>query len=76
MYWKKLRFCNEFFNQGQSRFYDYQMVIATHSPFILSHKGGKIYDLDEERVDVKKWTELRNVRTYYEFFRKFEDEFV
>lgn len=50
--------------------------MATHSPFILSLKGGKIYDLDEERVDVKKWTELRNVRTYYEFFRKFEDEFV
>lgn len=30
-------------------------VIATHSPFILSLGGVKIYDLDEERVEVKRW---------------------
>lgn len=57
------------------RFYNCQLVIATHSPFILSIKGAKIYDLDEERVDVKHWTELENVRIYYEFFKKCENEF-
>lgn len=37
---------------------------------------GKIYDLDEERIDVKRRTSLRNVRTYYDFFKKYEDEFL
>lgn len=32
-------------------------------------KSAKIYDLDEEPVDVKRWTELTNVRVYYEFFK-------
>ena len=58
------------------RFYNCQLVIATHSPFLLSMKGAKIYDLDEYRVDVKKWTELKNVRAYYEFFKKHEDDFL
>ena len=26
-------------------------------------------------VDVKKWTELGNVKTYYEFFREHRNEF-
>ena len=38
-------------------------------------KGAKIYDMDEETVDVKRWTELENVREYYRFFKKHEDEF-
>ena len=38
-------------------------------------KGAKIYDMDEEVVDVKHWSELLNVRVYYEFFKKHEKEF-
>ena len=38
-------------------------------------RGAKIYDMDEEIVDVKKWTELANVRSYYEFFKRHEKEF-
>ena len=45
-------------------------MIATHSPFVLAIRGAKIYDLDEEPVDVKRWTELENVRAYYDFFKK------
>lgn len=52
-----------------------QFIIATHSPFLLSIKGAKIYDMDEETVDVKKWTKLKNVKLYYNFFRKHKDEF-
>lgn len=52
-----------------------QFIISTHSPFILAMRGAKIYDLDEDPVDVKRWTELENVRTYYEFFKQREDEF-
>lgn len=46
-----------------------QMVIATHSPFILSIAGAKIYDLDSSPVTIKNWWELDNVRAYYDFFQ-------
>ena len=49
-------------------------MIATHSPFVLAIRGAKIYDLDEEPVDVKRWTELENVRAYYDFFKKHASE--
>ena len=58
-----------------ARFLNCQFIISTHSPFILGMKGAKIYDLDDDPVDVKKWTELENVCTYYEFFKEREDEF-
>ena len=63
------------FLEDSARFFGCQFVIATHSPFLLSMRGAKIYDMDEEVVDVKRWTELENVRTYYEFFRKYKDQF-
>lgn len=63
------------FLEDSARFFGCQFVIATHSPFLLSMRGAKIYDLDEEVVDVKRWTELGNVRAYYEFFKKHESEF-
>lgn len=58
-----------------ARFYGCQFIIATHSPFLLAMKGAKIYDLDEDPADVKKWTEMGNVRAYYEFFREHRSEF-
>jgi len=63
------------FLEDSVRFFGCQFVIATHSPFLLSMREAKIYDLDEDVVDVKRWTELKNVRAYYEFFKKHEDEF-
>ena len=45
------------------------------NPFLLAMKGAKIYDLDENPVDVKKWTELENVLAYYDFFKKYEKNF-
>ncbi len=64
------------FLEENARFFGCQFVIATHSPFLLSLRGAKIYDMDEEPVDVKKWTELSNVRAYYDFFKKHEDDFL
>jgi predicted ATPase len=61
--------------RDSARFFGCQFIIATHSPFLLSMEGAKIYDLDEDQVSVKKWTELENVRHYYDFFKKHEDEF-
>lgn len=63
------------FLEDSARFFGCQFIIATHSPFLLSMRGAKIYDMDEETVDVKRWTELPNVRAYYEFFKKYEKEF-
>ncbi len=63
------------FLEDSARFFGCQFIIATHSPFLLSMKGAKIYDMDEEPVNVKKWTELSNVRAYYDFFKKHEKEF-
>lgn len=64
------------FLEDSTRFFGCQFIIATHSPFLLSMKGAKIYDMDEEVVDVKRWTELANVRAYYDFFKQHEMEFV
>lgn len=63
------------FLEDSARFFGCQFIIATHSPFLLSMRGAKIYDLDEEPVDVKRWTELKNVREYYAFFKEHEREF-
>ena len=63
------------FLEDSARFFGCQFIIATHSPFLLAMRGAKIYDMDEEVVDVKKWTELENVRAYYDFFKKHEEEF-
>ena len=63
------------FIEDSARFFGCQFVISTHSPFVLAMRGAKIYDLDEDPVDVKKWTELENVRAYYNFFKEHEDEF-
>ncbi|AKN31531.1 ATPase AAA [Clostridium carboxidivorans P7] len=61
--------------EDSARYLGCQFIISTHSPFLLAMSGAKIYDLDKNPVDVKKWTELENVRTYYEFFKRHENEF-
>jgi predicted ATPase len=57
------------------RYFGCQFIISTHSPFLLSMIGAKIYDLDEYPVSIKNWTELENVRIYYEFFKSHNSEF-
>lgn len=49
-----------------------QLIIATHSPFLLSIPGAKIYDLDYTPVDVCEWYEVNDVKYYFEFFKKNE----
>lgn len=52
-----------------------QFIIATHSPVLLSMKGATIYNLDSYPAVECKWTELPNVRRYYEFFMERRGEF-
>ena len=53
------------FLEDSARFYGCQLIISTHSPFLLSMKGARIYDLDAYPVSVKPWTELENVKAYH-----------
>lgn len=52
-----------------------QFIISTPSPFLLAMRGAKVYNLDENPVDIKRWTGLENVRIYYDFFKRYENEF-
>ncbi len=63
------------FIEDSARFYRCQFVISTHSPFLLSMKGARVYDLDAVPVEEKNWTCLPNVRLFYDFFQEHKDEF-
>lgn len=52
-----------------------QFIIATHSPIFLSMKDAKIYNLDSCPADTCRWTELPNVRRYFDFFMEHRSEF-
>ncbi len=60
---------------NSARFFGCQFIIATHSPIFLSMKKARIYNLDSIPVRTCNWTELENVRKYYEFFKSHEAEF-
>lgn len=62
--------------ESTARVTDTQFIIATHSPIFLSLKGAKVYNLDAYPAGVCNWTELPNVRKYFEFFMDRRDEFV
>lgn len=58
-----------------ARFFNCQFIIATHSPFMLGTLDAKIYNLDAPLLRTYKWTELENVRFFYDFFRARSKEF-
>lgn len=53
-----------------SRFCGCQFIIATHSPFLLSLPGARIYDLDASPACPKEWWQLENTRIYFDFFHR------
>ncbi len=58
------------------RFFDAQLIIATHSPFMLSIPGANIYNLDSEEFCITDdWTSLDNMREYYSLFSEYADRF-
>ena len=58
------------------RFFDAQLIIATHSPFMLSIPGARIYDLDAEEFCITDdWTTLDNMMEYYRLFRSYAECF-
>ena len=63
------------FLENSARFFGCQLVIATHSPFLLSMRGAAVYDMDAEPVCRRRWTELPAVRAYWSFFQRHQREF-
>lgn len=58
-----------------ARFFGAQLIIATHSPFILSIPGAKIYNLDSEELSVTEdWTTLDNMKEYYALFKQYSEK--
>lgn len=64
------------FLQDSAENFGCQFVISTHSPILLSIEGAKIYDIDAFPVECKKWTELENVKAYFNFFWENRAEFT
>ena len=58
-----------------SRYLGVQFIIATHSPFMLGIINAKIYNLDTNDYKVQKWSELENVKYFYNFFKNKKNEF-
>ncbi len=61
--------------ESSVRYLGDQFIIATHSPFLLSMEGARVYDLDSCPACVRDWWELENVRCYYDFFKSHRDKF-
>lgn len=53
-----------------------QLVIATHSPLLLSIEGARIYDLDHSPISLRPWYEMENVRLLFHFFNEHRDLFL
>ena len=60
----------KYFLEDCVRHHSCQFIISTHSPFLLSLKGARIYDIDSVPVRECKWTELPSVKVYQEFFEE------
>ncbi|MBQ4424833.1 MAG: AAA family ATPase [Lachnospiraceae bacterium] len=54
--------------EEMERYCGCQFIIATHSPFLLSMEGARIYDLDASPAEIRNWWELENVKIYYDLF--------
>ena len=57
--------------QYMVRYNNCQVIISTHSPFLLSMENAKIYDLDTNPVKVCKFNELDSMKKYVDLFQKF-----
>ena len=59
-----------------TRYCGCQLIIATHSPFLLALPDAWVLDLDSSPVREKNWWELENTKAYFDFFWKHKDRFL
>lgn len=65
----------KYFIEDSVRNHGCQFIISTHSPFLLSLKSARIYDIDSVLVRECRWTELPSVKVYKDFFEEKSCEF-
>ncbi len=58
-----------------ARFLGCQFIISTHSPFMLGTLNAKIYNLDSRDLEEVGWTEIENVKYFFDFFEKHKNKF-
>ena len=63
------------FLEDSARFFGCQLILSTHSPFLLAMKGAKVYDLDQNPIQETNWTDLPVIQTWHAFFREHAGEF-
>ena len=63
------------FLEASAQFFNCQLVISTHSPFLLAMRGARIYDLDANPVAEQEWSRLENMKIFYDFFKLHSREF-
>ncbi len=63
------------FLEASARAYNCQFIISTHSPFLLSMQSAEVYDLDLTPPKKTRWTEIKNVRVYHDFFLEHHMDF-
>ncbi len=56
------------FIEDAVKYFGCQIIMATHSPFLLTIDDAKIYDFDKDPITVSGWRDLENLRTYFDFF--------
>ncbi len=61
--------------ENATRFYNCQFIICSHSPFMLSLKGARVYSMDACPVCPVRWTDMANIRAQYDFFMRHRREF-
>ncbi len=62
------------FIEESVRYFGCQIIMVTHSPFLLSIEGAKIYDFDSNPIEIKPWLELEHVKTYLDFFQSINSQ--
>lgn len=55
--------------------YNCQLIIATHSPFLLALPGAKIYNFDTSPMSCSTWQELESVKSVFNFFQERKELF-
>jgi len=69
----KMQFQLKKFIEDAVRYFGCQIIMATHSPFLLSIEGAKVYDFDNQPITITPWQELENIKLYRDFFNAIEE---
>ena len=57
------------------RFFDCQVILSTHSPFLMAAPGARVWDMDARPARARPWTEIAGVREWQAFFEEHRGDF-